>query len=178
MNVLVAVASKHGSTGGIAEAIADELHAMGIAADVWNVQEDPPVELYDAIVVGSAVYMGRWLPEARRFAEANRAALRDLPVWLFSSGPLGEPAVPAGDPKDLDRLAAELGARGRRTFAGRLNLGDLGLGERLVTRAVHAPAGDFREWKAIRAWAREIGAALRADVVGPDTAAESVVAPL
>jgi menaquinone-dependent protoporphyrinogen oxidase len=174
MNVLVAVASKHGSTTGIAEVVADELRTTGIAADVWSVDEAPPLELYDAIVVGSAIYVGRWMPEARRFVEASRAALRDLPVWLFSSGPIGDPPAPAGDSADLDRLATELGARGHRTFAGRLDPGDLGLGERLVVKAVRAPKGDFRQWEEIRGWAREIAAALRHEVTPADPAAEPV----
>jgi menaquinone-dependent protoporphyrinogen oxidase len=163
--VLVAVASKHGGTRGIGEAVADELRAMRIDAELLDFDEVPDPGRYDAVVLGSAVYMGRWLPEARRFAGLNLAALRAVPVWLFSSGPLGDPPIPPGDPTELDCLAAELGARAHRTFAGRLDPGDLGLGERLVAKAVRAPAGDFREWEAIRAWARSIGAALRPDVV-------------
>ena len=160
MTVLVAAASKHGSTRGIADAIGEELQAHGIDADVWDVAERPPLDVYDAVILGSAVYMGRLLPEARQYAEANRAALSAMPVWLFASGPIGDPPVPAGDVPDLDRLAAELGARGHRTFAGRLEPGELGLGERVVAKVVKAPAGDFRTWETIKDWAREIDAAL------------------
>lgn len=167
MSVLVAVASKHGSTRAIADAIADELQEMGIAAEVWDVEEGPPVDLYDAVVLGSAVYMGRWIAEARRFAEANRAVLSAVPVWLFASGPIGEPPEPHGDVPDLDRIATQLGARGYRTFAGRLTPGELGFGERLVVKAVRAQSGDVRAWEEIRGWAREIGHHL---TVGADAA--------
>jgi menaquinone-dependent protoporphyrinogen oxidase len=70
--------------------------------------------------------------------------------------------VPPGDPQDLDELMAATRARGHRLFSGRLDGADLGLGERLIARIVHAPSGDFRDWDAIRTWAREIGSALLA----------------
>jgi menaquinone-dependent protoporphyrinogen oxidase len=165
MNVLIVVASKHGGTRGIGEAIADELRAHEIGAEVRAAAAAPPVAGYDAVVLGSAVYMGRWLPEVRRFVDANRAALAGVPAWLFSSGPLGDPPVPAGDAKEVTELLSATGARGHRSFAGRLDPGELGLAERLVAKAVHAPPGDFREWGAVRGWARDIAAAVRGEVV-------------
>jgi menaquinone-dependent protoporphyrinogen oxidase len=164
MNVLVAVASKHGSTMGIGEAVAAELRAMGIDADVRDVDEVTDNWPYDGVVVGSAVYMGKWLREAIAFVRDHETALRAVPVWLFSSGPLGagEP-VPLGDPEPLGELMEAARARGHRVFSGRLDKDHLGLGERLIARAVHAPAGDFRDWEAIGTWAREIGEALRAE---------------
>ena len=176
MRVLVATASKHGGTRGIAEAVADELRAMGIDAEVRDVGEVADPGRYGAVVVGSAVYMGNWMEDARRFVAGHREALAAVPVWLFSSGPLGDPPVPPGEPQGIDRWTAETGARGHRTFAGRLHPGELGLGERLVAKAVRAPAGDFREWDAIRAWAREIGEALRPGAV-PGSASGDPVPP-
>ncbi len=168
MNVLVAVASKHGATRGIAEAIAGELRSMGIGAEVGDAGEIRDLAGYDAVVLGSAVYMGKWMSEATGFADRHQAALRGLPVWLFGSGPLGaDEPHPRVDSNHLDELMDATGARDHRTFAGRLDKRSLGVGERLITRAVKAPEGDFREWEAIRNWADEIASALQAPVV-PD----------
>lgn len=163
MNVLIAAASKHGATADIGEAIAAELRTLGIAAQAREIDDDLVVEDADAVVVGSAIYMGRWLPEAARFLDRNRGELATVPVWLFSSGPLGaENPKPEGDPAQLDDLIVETGAREHRIFVGKLDKVQLGFGERLAVRLIHAPVGDFRDWDAIRTWAREIGEALLA----------------
>src|SRR5438128_10904375 len=94
MHVLVAVATRHGSTRGIADAIARELQALGVDADVRRVDEVPDLENYDAVVLGSAVYMGSWESAANRFVQRCRAKLQTMPVWLFSSGPVGNDAHP------------------------------------------------------------------------------------
>jgi menaquinone-dependent protoporphyrinogen oxidase len=161
VKVLVAYASKHGSTREIAEAVAGKLASQDLAVDVRDVGEVSDLSEYDATVLGSAVYMGRFLSEMRRFTDAHRSELQSKPVWLFSSGPIGDPPAPAGDPPDLTSTAGEIGAVGFRSFAGRLDRADLGLKERLVVKAVKAEAGDFRPWDDIRDWAGEIGASLR-----------------
>jgi menaquinone-dependent protoporphyrinogen oxidase len=162
MKVLVAVATKHGSTGEIAEAIAGELRASGLEVELRPAESVPDIDGYDAVVLGSAVYTGGWLPEARRFAHADAAALRRVPVWLFSSGPIGaEDPKPLGDPAEVPELMALTQAREHRVFAGKLDKQTLGLAERLVTRVVQAPEGDFRDWQAVRAWARSIARSLR-----------------
>ena len=160
MNILIAVASKHGSTREIADAIAQELRAAGHTAEVRNAKEALTVSRYDVVIVGSGVYAGNWLPEARQYVEQNRERFASIPVWLFSSGPLGEDPQPKGDPEGLDKLMEQTGARGHQIFVGRLDKSQLGLGERLIVRVVKAPEGDFRDWDAIRAWAREIAAAV------------------
>ena len=66
-------------------------------------QEVGAVEEFDAVVLGSAVYMGQWMRPARELAERSAAALAARPVWLFSSGPVGEPAKPADNPVDFTR---------------------------------------------------------------------------
>jgi menaquinone-dependent protoporphyrinogen oxidase len=160
MRVLVLVASKHGGTMEIGEAVAAALSSLGASAVVSGVTGVVDLDRYDAVVLGSAVYLGRWLPEASRFAADHLGRLKEMPVWLFSSGPLGEPAVPAGDPTEVVELASALGARGLRTFAGRLETVGLGPGHRGIAAMLHAPAGDFRRWDEIEAWARQIGVAL------------------
>jgi menaquinone-dependent protoporphyrinogen oxidase len=161
MNVLVTVASKHGATSGIADAIAEELRAAGITVDRRDPADVDDVSGYGAVVLGSGVYAGRWIDHARRFTERHFAELRARPVWLFSSGPIGEPLAPLEESPDGARLLRELDAREHRTFAGRIDSAELGFVERAITRMVKAPDGDFRDWDGIRAWAREIAASLR-----------------
>ena len=160
MKVLVVSASKHGATKGIATTIATALRRVGLEADDRDPIEVHDLEGYDAVIIGSAVYAGEWLPEANEFIARFEAALQRKPVWLFSSGPIGDPPLPGEEPKAVERLMAQLLPRGHRTFAGRLERAHLGFMERQVARLMHAPFGDYREWPAIRAWAQEITAAL------------------
>ncbi len=162
MKILVAFASKHGSTKGIAQAIADELDAMGAETDLNEIDESSEVRQYGAVIIGSAVYMGNWLAEAHRFVEENQEKLKGRPVWLFSSGPLGEnDPQPRDNPAHLSELMHATGAKGHQIFVGKLDKSELGLGERLTVKMVRAPYGDFRDWEAIRAWARDIGNELK-----------------
>jgi menaquinone-dependent protoporphyrinogen oxidase len=160
MDVLVSAASKHGATREIAEAIAETLRTTGLRVDLVDPDEVESVEPYDAVVLGSGIYAGRWLEPARRLTERQHAELKARPVWLFSSGPIGEPLAPSEEPQDGARLVRELGAREHRVFAGRLNPDDLGWVERTITGMLKAPEGDFRDWDDIRGWAAEIAAAL------------------
>ena len=112
------------------------------------------------VMVGSAVYAGRWMEEARRFAQRHHEQLRGRPVWLFSSGPIGVPLAPAEESADALKLVGELTARGHQTFAGRIDPSALGWVERTITRMVKAPDGDFRDWEAVRSWADDIARAL------------------
>ena len=161
MKALVAVASRHGSTREIAKAIADELRAMGIATDLREAAAVDQLDGYDAVILGSAVYMGRWMSEAKAFANRHRSRLAALPVWLFSSGPLGQEETPQGaDPFDLGAMQEATGAREHVVFAGSLDPQTAGFFERFIIKRVHAPYGDFRDWEKVRAWARPIGEAL------------------
>lgn len=157
MNILIAVASRHGSTDDIAEAIAHELRTAGHDVAIENADDVQTIEPYAAVVVGSAVYAGNWLPTAREFVKLYWMELAQKPVWLFSSGPLGdEDPQPKGDPNQVAELMAATGARGHTIFVGKLDKSRLGMGERLMTRLVGAQEGDFRDWDAIRAWAHTL----------------------
>jgi menaquinone-dependent protoporphyrinogen oxidase len=115
--------------------------------------------------------MGNWMPEARHLVERYQPQLATLPVWLFSSGPLGDDdPQPADDPTRLPTLIEQTHARGHRVFTGKLDHAELGFGERMITKMVHAPEGDFRDWDAIRGWAREIAADLCVATSEPATA--------
>jgi menaquinone-dependent protoporphyrinogen oxidase len=163
MTILVTAATKHGATMEIAEAIGRALDEAGMAASVQPVAHVGSLDPYEAIVLGSAVYVGHWLEPARTFAKRNAEALQARPTWLFSSGPIGDPPRPkAEDAVKVDDLMAATGARAHQLFAGRVDRHRLGFGERAVMHAVGAKDGDFRDWDAIAGWAREIAAALRA----------------
>lgn len=175
MNVLVAYATRHGATAGIAERIAATLQAEGHTAEARPVAEVRDLGPYDAVVLGGAAYMFHWLKEATAFAKRHRAELVERPVWLFSSGPLGTDLVDKSGrdvlsvcrPKEFDDLTTALHPRGERVFFGAWDRDapPVGLGERIVRRMPAAegsmPSGDFRDWPTIEAWAREIATDLR-----------------
>jgi len=164
MRVLVVSASKHGSTTEIARAIGTALLLRMVDTDVRTVESVVSVEGYDAVVLGSGVYMGHWLEPAKRFIDDNAAALQQRPVWLFSSGPLGDPPKPVTDPVDVADLIETTHAREHRVFAGSLDKHELGIAERAMVAAVRAPDGDFRPWDEIDAWAGTIVAELAVPV--------------
>jgi menaquinone-dependent protoporphyrinogen oxidase len=165
--VLVTAASRHQATQQIAEAIGAGLRLRGIDAQVQQIDEATTLHGYDAVVLGSAVYMGRWLAEARRFAQIHASTLSSLPVWLFSSGPVGPPShpIPAGEAADVPVLVRLTRACGHRTFAGRLDMKHLHFDERAVARTIHAPDGDSRDWEAIDRFAGDIADELHAAFV-------------
>jgi menaquinone-dependent protoporphyrinogen oxidase len=163
MTILVTAATRHGATMEIAEAIGRALDEAGMAAAVEPIDEVGDLAPYEAVVLGSGVYVGHWLTPARAFAERNAEALQARSTWLFSSGPVGDPPRPkAEDAVKVDEVMAMTGAREHRLFGGRIDKHRLGFGERAVMLAVGAKDGDFRDWDAIAAWAGEIAAALRA----------------
>jgi menaquinone-dependent protoporphyrinogen oxidase len=179
--VLIVHASRHGGTRGIAERIGEVLRAREIDAVVSPAADQPIAGAFDAVVVGSGVYMGSWLKEGIEFLERNAEVLSARPTWLFSSGPLpgsskeqpaeedryGGALGPADGPgsggrKKIEALAERIGIREHRIFVGAYDPNDppKALSERLA-RMLPAvknilPEGDFRQWDLIDAWAEEI----------------------
>ncbi len=96
--ILVTYASKYGATAEIAEKIGAVLRQAGLPADVEPVDRIRDLNPYQAVILGSAIYIGKWQKEAAAFLQAHAETLADRPVWLFSSGPTG-----AGDPVELWR---------------------------------------------------------------------------
>ena len=166
MRVLVTAASKHGATAEIADAIANKIRESNITVDRVLPETVLAVDGYDAVVIGSGVYAGHWLEPARRLVDHHAAALAARPVWLFSSGPIGDPPKPDEELVEIAPMMERIGARGHRTFPGRLDPATLGFVERAVTAALRAPHGDFRDFNDIREWAAEIAAALQPAAVG------------
>jgi menaquinone-dependent protoporphyrinogen oxidase len=160
MRILVTVASKHGATGEIGEIVADVLRDARLEVTSTPPEAVDSLDGCDAVVLGSAVYAGRWMEAARDFVDRHATTLAQRPVWIFSSGPIGDPPMPAGESPDAVAAADRVGARDHRTFPGRLDRTQLGFVERTITRALKAPEGDYRDLEDIRSWADAIVLAL------------------
>jgi len=163
--VLIAYASRHGGTAEIAESIGSALRRSEVANVVSDVRNIDDLSAYGAVVLGSAIYAGRWRREAVSFLVKNEAALAERPVWLFSSGPTGD-----GDaqmlvkdwalPQKVAEVAERIHPREVKLFHGILDEEELGLFERWIVKKVKAPLGDYRDWGAISAWGEAIAAAI------------------
>jgi len=182
MKVLIAYASKYGATREIAERLADRIRAAGLEAQAQPVTTVSDLSACDAVVIGSAAYIGHWQKEATEFVQSNSAVLAGRPTWLFSSGPLGnEPTNAPGldqrgaaEPKEIAELRATISPRDHRVFFGALDPAKLGFRDRAIRilpagRAL-LPEGDFRDWQDVNAWADSIAGDLAALATGGRTA--------
>jgi menaquinone-dependent protoporphyrinogen oxidase len=165
MRVLVVADGRHGATEEIAGVIAAVLEKQGLDVDLRRPTSVVSLQGYDAVVAGSAIYVGRWVGSMRSFTHRLQRDLLGLPLWLFSCGPLDDPPFAEGTASEPAELTTRLRARGHALFAGRLDLADLSWGERVVAKAVKAPTGDFRDWQQIEEWAAGIAAELAAPPV-------------
>lgn len=172
MRVLIAYATKHGATEGIAARIGETLASAGHVPDVRDADDVSDLSGYDAFVLGSAAYIGHWRKEAIGLARRLEQGRGDRPVWLFSTGPLGEGATDeqgrdkreAAEPRDLPELMAMVQPRDHRVFFGALDPTSLTLPEKAMRRLPAGkallPEGDFRDWDDIDAWAASIASDL------------------
>ena len=153
--VLIAAATRHGCTTEIAGAIRNQLSQAGFDVDVAVPRLLTSLERYDAVLLGSPLYGGRWLPAARKFAQLHSEKLQTLPVWLFSVGISPEP--PKGEcSTDVARMRDLTGASEHELFAGKLDRSALRIPERALVRAVGAMDGDYRDWAAVSAWTEDV----------------------
>ena len=161
MKVLVTYASKHQSTAEIAARIAKGIRSKKWTLDLMPVSIDIDPKNYDAIILGSALYMGQWMNSAADFILTYEKVLTERPTWLFSSGPTGD-----GDAKQLLNgftfpivlagVAERIKPQDIAVFHGKLDDETLGWGERLIVRSVRATYGDYRDWESIETWAGNI----------------------
>ncbi|MBL7063605.1 MAG: flavodoxin domain-containing protein [Anaerolineae bacterium] len=159
LKILVAYASKCGSTGKVAEAIGQVLCEGSTAVDVCLAKDVTDVSSYQAVVVGSAIRAGRWLPEAVKFVETHQEALSQLPIAYFAV------CLTLKDDTEENRrtVAAYLDPVREMVqpvdvglFAGALDCSKLSLPLRLMMKVMKSPEGDFRDWDGIRAWAANV----------------------
>ncbi len=158
--VLVAYGTTNGSTAQIAEAVAEVMAREGLTAEALPASSVEDVTRYDAVVVGGAVYAGRWHKDARRFVRRNRRALAVRPLWFFSSGPLDASASEKDIPPvpGVRRAMTRLEARGHVTFGGCLQEGAKGRIAKMIVR--NGKGGDFRDFPAIKVWAARVAGEL------------------
>jgi menaquinone-dependent protoporphyrinogen oxidase len=174
--VLVVYASRHGATAGIAERIGEVLGSAGLDSVVANAADKPDPTGFDAYVIGSATYIGKWERDAIAWVKRHETMLAVKSVWLFSSGPVGTERVTKSgasvleDPATIAELRPMLHPRGTTVFFGAWDptLPSATLAERIIVRMPAMkdllPTGDFREWPVIEAWAREIAAEIAAPI--------------
>lgn len=166
-NILVAYASKYGATKEIAEKISEVLCQKGLQVDVLPVGSVRDIASYQAVILGSAIYVGNWPKETVAFLQANERNLVNRPVWLYSSGPTGE-----GDPSELVNgqvlptalkpITGRIQPRDIAIFHGNINQEKINFIEKWAVKSiVKKPFGDFRDWDMIIAWTTRIADALK-----------------
>ena len=169
--VLVAYASKFGSTQEVAEAVAAVLREQGLQVDLQHMPEVRSLAGYDAFVLGAPLYYSRWHKDARRFLSRHRKALTKRPVAIFSLGP-----ITPGDEEEwqasCEQLDKELARRPWLTpvvvemFGGRIDQSKMSFPYNVIMSAV--PASDLRDWTAIRAWAEKLPVVLQLEAPTAD----------
>jgi len=164
MKVLIVYGSKMQGTAGIAATLRDAFVSCAVHADVVPADDAGSPAGYDAAIIGSGLYAGRWRHPARQYVARNTSALLDIPTWFFSSGPLDDSAVTHAVPpsRQVARLMSRVGARGHVTFGGRLLPDAKGFPASAMART---HAGDWRDAEQITAWARRIVEELRLESV-------------
>lgn len=161
--VLLVYESKHGSTTDVAHSIADGLRGKHIEVDIYDQPSTAPApQGYDAVILGSAVYFGRWQKDIRAYYEQHRASLAKNPnIWLFSSGPVGKDDQLSSElPLPVEKMIKSLPVKSHAIFYGRLDHDNLNFFEMAMTKAAGAPAGDFRQWDTVGTWAERIATTL------------------
>ena len=156
--ILVAYSTRKGSTAEIARAIGNELQSAGHSVDVAGMKEITSLDEYDAVIIGAPVYKGK-VVDVKKFVDKHQDALSTLRLAAFTAG-----IAPASDdPKAvtdcLDTLHAALEPLqplASTMCAVKLDPGKLSFFEKKIWKMVKGPEGDFRDWDAIAAWAREV----------------------
>jgi menaquinone-dependent protoporphyrinogen oxidase len=162
LRILIGYASKHGATAGIAERIGEALRLADQDAGVLPISEVRDLEDYHTAILGSAVYMGRWMKEATSFVRRHQVELAAMSLWLFSSGPVGPKPLP--EAADIAEFRKVLNVAGHATFDGALDAQKLSLSERMMVKTVRAPYGDYRKWDEVDTWAGSIATSLRSAI--------------
>ncbi len=165
--ILVTYATQYGATAEIAEKIGAVLRQAGLQADIVPVDNVHDLSAYQAVILGSGVYIGQWDKKAAAFLKTHEKSLAERPVWLFSSGPTGKGdplALMKGQriPAALQPVADRIRPRDMAVFHGFINPGKINfLAKWVIKNMVKAPFGDYRDWDSIARWANGIAGALQ-----------------
>jgi menaquinone-dependent protoporphyrinogen oxidase len=161
-SILLAYATRYGSTQEVAETITAALREAGLEVDIQLMQEVRTLDNYDAVVLGAALYSTRWHPDAHQFLSQHQEALQQRSVAIFALGPIatGDAAMRRSR-RQLDRDLEKypwLKPVALEMFVGKYDPSKLGFFDRLLSSA-----SDHRDWEAIRAWANALSAQLPHD---------------
>jgi menaquinone-dependent protoporphyrinogen oxidase len=162
--ILVAYASRKGSTAGIAQAVGKELKKAGITVEIAEMKSVSSLAGYTAVVIGGPLYMGSVDGAVGKFVGQNREQLAKLPVAAFVVGlaPKNpDPGAMEQAKAALKKSLEPLNPLEEIVFAGKLDPAKLSFIQRKMTELVKSPVGDFRDWTAITAWARELPSVLK-----------------
>ncbi len=157
--MLVTYATRAGSTVQVAETIAQTLATTGATVDVRPVKNVKDIKGYDAVVIGSAIRMGAWLPEAVQFVKTNQSTLAGIPIAYFLvSGFLKNdtPEMRKTVGAYLDPVRQILEPKSIGLFAGKMDWSKLNFFDRTLAKAMGEKEGDWRNWEAIKTWSEEI----------------------
>ena len=157
--ILITYATRTGSTVGIAEAIGAELSRRRLEVDIQPVTAKPALDAYEAVILGSAIRMGSWLPEMVEFIKTTQVSLRVRPVALFTVHILNTGEDEASRVARLAYLNAVrplVNPVDEMFFSGKIDLEPLSFVDRLMVKMVKSPIGDFRNWERIRTWSASI----------------------
>ncbi len=171
---LIVYASRYGSTKEIAERIASVLREQGINTTLNAAEDVTGLDSYDAVIIGSALYNGTWLPEAKEFLESFQAELANKDVWLFSSGPAtdDDPVTVVEGwkvPEPLKHTLEVIRPQAVALFSGKIDAAKLSTEDYLVSSSLRGVSGDYRNWQTIEGWASEIAFALTRAVAAGGT---------
>ncbi len=155
MSILVVYGSKRGGTEGLANMVGEGLRRDGFIVEVAKARAVRSVAGYEAVIVGGALYAGRWHRDAKRFVKRNERQLREVPTYFFSSGPLDESAVTRDIPpvRGVQSLMDRVNARGHVTFGGRLAPDARGFPAAAMAKKL---AGDWRDAQQVDSWVKGI----------------------
>lgn len=156
---LVAYVTRGGSTAEIALAIAKTLSAHGAEVDVLPINQVTGLKNYQAVVLGSAIRMSQWLPDAVKFVEHNQAQLSQMPTAFFAVHLMNmgiDEASHRSRQAYLDPIRKLINPQKEAFFAGVGDWKKVSFVDGLIGKAVKAPEGDFRDWEAIHAWTEDL----------------------
>src|SRR5690625_1946217 len=138
----------------MAGTIGEVMRGRGLEVDVLALEEVTDVREYDAVIVGTAVYMGHWITKEREILTKHRLAVLDSLVWLYNASPIAVHAEV--NLMNVEELLQLVDAREHKLFRGSIARRNLSVAERLLIMSLGVNDGDYRDWAEIRAWADEV----------------------